>query len=83
VQVSRPGEPAYAGAAATFCKVPLVLDPKGLEGADVAIVGAPVDETTSYRPGARFGPRAIRLADVSGAPGDGRTSTSEWTRSTS
>jgi agmatinase len=68
VQVSRPNEPSYAGAAATFCKVPLVLDPGGLEGADVAVVGAPVDETTSNRPGARFGPRAIRLADVSGAP---------------
>jgi agmatinase len=70
VQVSRPSEPAYAGAAITFCKVPLVLEPDGLAGADVAVVGAPVDETTSYRPGARFGPRAIRLADVSGgSPG--------------
>lgn len=66
MQVSRPGEPAYAGAANTFCKVPLALQPDGLAGADVAVVGAPVDETTSNRPGARFGPRAIRLADVSG-----------------
>jgi agmatinase len=33
---------------------------------DVAIVGAPIDETVTYRPGARFGPRAIRLADVGG-----------------
>jgi len=29
---------------------------------DVAIVGAPVDEGASNRPGARFGPRAIRAA---------------------
>ena len=29
---------------------------------DVAIVGAPVDEAVSYRPGARFGPRSIRQA---------------------
>jgi agmatinase len=61
----RPDEPSYAGGA-TFSKVPLVLDPAELSGHDVAIVGAPIDETVSYRPGARFGPRAIRLADVNG-----------------
>jgi agmatinase len=66
VRVNREDEPAYAGPGATFCKVPLVLDPKDLKGADVAVVGAPVDETVSNRPGARYGPRAIRLADVSG-----------------
>ncbi len=66
IPVSRPSEPAYAGAGATFSKVPLVLDPKDLPGVDVAIVGAPIDETVTYRPGARFGPRAIRLADVGG-----------------
>ena len=32
----------------------------------MAILGAPIDETVTYRPGARFGPRAIRLADVGG-----------------
>jgi agmatinase len=67
VRVNRPDEPAYAGPGATFCKVPLVLDPKDLAGADVAIVGAPFDETTTGRAGARFGPRAIRLADMGGA----------------
>src|SRR5919198_893510 len=61
----RPDEPAYAGGA-TFSKIPLVLDPAELAGHDVAIVGAPIDETVSFRPGARFGPRAIRLADVNG-----------------
>ena len=30
--------------------------------ADVAIVGAPFDDAVSHRPGARFGPRAIREA---------------------
>src|SRR5207244_5104031 len=29
---------------------------------DVAIVGAPFDDAVSHRPGARFGPRAIRTA---------------------
>lgn len=65
MNVARTNEPAYAGGA-TFAKLPLVLDPGELTGADVAIVGAPVDDAVSYRPGARFGPRAIRLADVSG-----------------
>jgi agmatinase len=65
MRVNRADEPAYAGGA-TFSKLPLVLDPAELAEADVAIVGAPIDETVSNRPGARFGPRAIRLADPSG-----------------
>jgi len=69
MRVNREGEPAYAGPGGTFCKLPLVLDPKDLPGADVAIVGAPLDETTTGRPGTRFGPRAIRLADMGGAGG--------------
>ena len=47
MELSRPGEPAYAGVAGTFSKLPLVLDPADLAGADVAIVGAPIDETVS------------------------------------
>jgi agmatinase len=42
---------------ATFMRLPHVEDPRGL---DVAIVGVPYDGGTSYRPGARFGPREIR-----------------------
>jgi agmatinase len=38
-------------------RLPHVEDPRGL---DVAIVGAPFDGGTSYRPGARLGPREIR-----------------------
>src|SRR6185369_127537 len=36
----------------------------GGEGADVAVVGAPFDGGTSFRPGARFGPEAIRSASA-------------------
>jgi agmatinase len=68
MNVNRPNEPGYAGVGATFCKIPLVLDPADLRGIDVAIVGAPIDEPVSHRPGARFGPRAIRLADAGGGP---------------
>jgi agmatinase len=42
---------------ATFMRLPHVVDPCGL---DVAIVGVPFDGGTSYRPGARLGPREIR-----------------------
>ncbi len=38
-----------------------------VEGARAVIVGAPFDWGTSYRPGTRFGPKAIRQADVHGA----------------
>ncbi|MEG1661567.1 MAG: arginase family protein, partial [Clostridiales bacterium] len=30
------------------------------EEADIVLFGAPMDNTTSYRPGTRFGPKAIR-----------------------
>jgi agmatinase len=64
----REHEEAYAGVGLTYCRVPLVLQPAGLAGADVAIVGAPFDLGTSYRPGTRFGPRAIRTAEDVGSP---------------
>ena len=63
MQPNRPGETGYAGVGITFGRAPLVLDPAGLAGADVAILGAPFDEGVSYRPGTRFGPRAIRTAE--------------------
>ncbi|KAM5476038.1 putative agmatinase [Microsporum audouinii] len=40
--------------------VPCLTKPN--EQYDIAIIGAPFDTATSYRPGARFGPRAIREA---------------------
>jgi agmatinase len=54
----------YVDARGTFDKLPLCPDDASLaaSGADVAIVGAPTDDGTSGRPGARFGPRAIRSA---------------------
>jgi agmatinase len=70
MRVNRPSEPSYAGLG-TFDKLPLILEPSELKDADVAILGAPIDETTVGRPGTRFGPRAIRLADPAGA-GDER-----------
>ncbi len=54
-------KPDYAGLL-TFAGAPYTEDPNELGGVDVAIVGAPVDDLVSDRPGARFGPRAIRAA---------------------
>jgi agmatinase len=54
--------PYYSDWHGSFEKLPLALDDDALRGADVAIVGAPFDEGVSGRPGARFGPRAIRMA---------------------
>src|SRR3712207_3265391 len=44
-------------------------DPTSFAGADVVIIGAPFDGGTSHRPGTRFGPQAIRMADY--LPHDG------------
>ena len=60
------GRPDYAGLQ-SFAAVPYTESAEGLADADVAIVGAPIDETVSEYPGTRFGPRAIRAASGGGA----------------
>ena len=60
-------KPDYAGLL-TFGTLPYTQDPAELEGVDVAIVGAPTDDLVSDRPGARFGPRAIRAASCPPGP---------------
>lgn len=52
--------PRFQGAY-SFMRLPLSRD---LSKADVAIVGAPFDLGVMHRPGARFGPRAIRIASA-------------------
>ena len=47
----------------TFGKRPYVSDWSQID-ADVAILGAPFDAGTQWRPGARFGPRAVREAST-------------------
>ena len=60
-------KPDYAGLL-TFGGVPFTEDPAELAGFDVAIVGAPMDELVSDRPGARLAPRAIRGASSPPGP---------------
>ena len=51
-------EPAYGGAL-SFMRRKYTKD---MNGVDVAVMGIPLDTATTNRPGARFGPRAIRAA---------------------
>ncbi len=53
--------PSFQGVA-TFAQRPLLTEPSDLDRWQpaVAIVGAPWDDSTTHRPGARFGPRALR-----------------------
>jgi agmatinase len=52
------GSPSYAGAL-SFMRRKYSRD---LAGVDVAVMGIPLDTATTNRPGARFGPRAVRAA---------------------
>ena len=55
----------------TFLGIPAcdLEKPESFAGADVIIVGAPIDSGTSHRSGAKFGPQAIRSGDY--LPHDG------------
>ena len=60
-------KPDYAGPL-SFSGTPYTQDPADLKDADVAIVGAPMDDLVSDRPGTRFAPRAIRAASCPPGP---------------
>ena len=60
-------KPDFAGLL-TFAGVPYTEDPAELEGCDVAVLGAPMDDLVSDRPGARQAPRAIRAASCPPGP---------------
>ncbi|MFM9878579.1 MAG: agmatinase [Rhodoglobus sp.] len=55
--------PSYQGPS-TFGMRPLLTEPEQLDEwqPDVAVIGAPWDDSTTNRPGARFGPRALRAS---------------------
>lgn len=58
--VSTRQVPRFAGVS-TFLRLPTHADPNDV---DVMICGAPFDGGTTFRPGARFGPRAVREASA-------------------
>ena len=51
------------GDLATFNRLPYVPDIQG-KSVDVTLLGVPFDGGTTFRPGARFAPRAVREASV-------------------
>ncbi|OKH75768.1 agmatinase [Mycobacterium sp. SWH-M5] len=57
-QVNATEVPRYAGIA-TFARLPQLFE---VLDYDIAVVGVPFDSGVTYRPGARFGPAAIREA---------------------
>ena len=59
-------EPWSLGGNGTFMQVPFLQDMRQLGGQDVVFVGAPLDTGTTYRPGTRFGPEAIRRISAMG-----------------
>jgi agmatinase len=56
---SRGHQPDFAGIN-TFMKLPYAEDIRTVKTYDAAILGAPFDMGTGYRPGARFGPQGVR-----------------------
>ena len=62
-----PDKPDYAGFL-SYAGAPLAQEPEDLAGVDVTIVGAPMDDLVSDRPGTRFAPRAIRAASCPPGP---------------
>ncbi len=56
---SRGELPHFAGIN-TFLKAPYLEDVRECGNYDVAVLGAPLDAGTTYRPGTRFGPQGIR-----------------------
>jgi agmatinase len=56
--------PRYTGVR-TFARCPQA---EGPEGVDVAVLGIPFDTATTNRPGARFGPEAVRSASIALRP---------------
>lgn len=60
--ISTRSVPRFAGVP-SFLRLPVHEDPNDV---DVMICGAPFDGGTTYRPGARFGPRGVRMASALG-----------------
>lgn len=56
--LGRESEPTYSGAL-SFMRRKYSRD---LDGIDLVVTGIPLDTATTNRPGARFGPRAVRAA---------------------
>jgi arginase family enzyme len=59
-----PASSVRAPAIASFLRLPVHDDPSGVPNVDVLLTGVASDSGSAFRPGARFGPRAVREASV-------------------
>ncbi|HEY3495451.1 MAG TPA: arginase family protein [Polyangiaceae bacterium] len=66
----RPSRPSAlrSPAIASFLRLPVHDDPAGIPDVDVLLTGVASDAGSTFRPGARFGPRAVREASVFSTP---------------
>ncbi len=70
VDFDGPDIAPFVGSNNTFLNLPFVKTPEELKkiNPDVVIIGEPCDFGTTIRPGARYGPRAIRAASTIPSP---------------
>jgi len=72
VQHTPPGRTARRAAGiASFLRLPVAADPDVVPSVDVLLTGVPFDAGSAFRPGARFGPRAVREASALSSPFSG------------
>ncbi len=64
---SSEAAPRFAGVS-SFLRLPVYDDPDTVPAVDVLLCGVPFDGGTAFRPGARFGPRAVREASALARP---------------
>jgi agmatinase len=64
---SSEASPRFAGIS-SFLRLPVYDDPDTVPAVDVLLCGVPFDGGTRFRPGARFGPRALREASALARP---------------
>lgn len=56
--------PQRTSGIASFLRLPVAADPSVVPAVDVLLTGVPYDAGSAFRPGARFGPRAVREASA-------------------
>lgn len=62
--VSTAPPPQRTSGIASFLRLPVSADPSAIPSVDVLLTGVPFDAGSAFRPGARFGPRAVREASA-------------------
>jgi len=66
-----PATARRSGGIASFLRLPVADDPARIPSVDVLLAGVPFDGGSAFRPGARFGPRAVREASAFASPFSG------------